>query len=391
MKIRTIVVKLVLPLLIVAGGIAGMQIMALSKTPPIKEVPVIPGTLVETMTVKPIQWPVSVHATGTVQARREAKIAPRVSGQVNHLAKNLFTGGFFKRGELLFTIESSDYELAADKSRASLAKAEYNLAQVESQARVARLEWDRILPDEKEKPNPLVLYTPQLKEAKAGLTSARADLSQRLLDIRRTRVYAPFNCRIREKQIDLGQYVAPGTTSLVVTGTDLAEIVVPVPLDELKWLSVPRNGKGESSSAVISISMGGGDITWQGKIHRSLGEVDPKGRMIRLVVAVEDPYGVSGHDKASPIDLAEGLFVDVTMVGAPLEKVIPIPADILREGNTVWVMNANNLLEVRGVSVIRRERENVLLESGLTEEERIVLTHISGAAHGMKLRERQEG
>jgi RND family efflux transporter MFP subunit len=391
MKIRTIAVKLILPLLIVAGGIAGMQIMALSKIPPVKAVPVILGTLVEAMVVKSVPWPVSVHATGTVQPRREAKIAPQVSGRVTHLADVLFTGGFFKKGELLFTIEASDYTLLADKSRASLAKAENNLAQVESQARVARMEWDRILLDEKEKPNPLVLYTPQLKEAKANLISARADLSQRLLDIRRTRVYAPFNCRIREKQIDLGQYVAVGTTSLVVTGTDVAEIVVPVPLGELKWLSVPRNGNGESASAVISIAMGGDDITWQGKVHRSLGEVDPKGRMIRLVVGVEDPYGLSGKDKSASIDLAEGLFVDVTMAGACLERVIPIPADTLREGNTVWVMNANNQLEVRKVSVIRKEREKVLVGSGLAGEERIILTHISGAANGMKLRERQEG
>jgi RND family efflux transporter MFP subunit len=391
MKIRTITVKLMLPLLIVAGGIAGMQIMALSKVPPVKEVPVSPGTLVETMTVKQVPWPVSVHATGTVQSRREAKIAPQVSGRVTHLADTLFTGGFFKKGELLFTIEASDYALLADKSRASLAKAEYNLAQVESQARVARMEWDRILLDEKEKPNPLVLYTPQLKEAKANFTSARADLSQRLLDIRRTRVYAPFNCRIREKQIDLGQYVAGGTTSLVVTGTDVADIVVPVPLGELKWLSVPRNGNGESASAVISISMGGGDITWQGKVHRSLGEVDPKGRMIRLVVGVADPYGLSGKEQSASIDLAEGLFVDVTMAGSPLKTVIPIPVDTLREGNTVWVMNANNQLEIRKVTVIRKEREKVLVGSGLAGEERIILTHISGAANGMKLRERQEG
>ncbi len=391
MKIRTIAVKLMLPLLIVAGGIAGMQIMALSKVPPVKEVPLSPGTLVEAMTVKPVPWPVSVHATGTVQPRRKAKIAPQVSGRVIHLADSLFAGGFFKKGELLFTIEASDYEFLADKSRASQAKAEYNLAQVESQARVARMEWDRILMDGKEKPNPLVLYIPQLKEATANLTSARADLAQRLLDIRRTRVYAPFNCRIREKQIDLGQYVAAGTTSLVVTGTDMAEIVVPVPLGELKWLAVPRNGKGESASAVVSIAMGGDDITWQGKVLRSLGEVDPKGRMIRLVVGVEDPYGLSGKNKSAPIDLSEGLFVDVTMAGACLETVIPIPADTLREGNTVWVMNANNQLEVRKVSVIRKEREKVLLGSGLAGEERIILTHISGAANGMKLRERQEG
>jgi multidrug resistance efflux pump len=101
-------------------------------------------------------------------------------------------GGFFRQGERLFSIEDTDYRLALERAEATRAKAEYELATIESQAEVARVEWERLYEDSGEEPNPLVLYEPQLKNARAALASAGSSVRQAEIDLERTRVRASF-------------------------------------------------------------------------------------------------------------------------------------------------------------------------------------------------------
>ncbi|MDJ0722554.1 MAG: efflux RND transporter periplasmic adaptor subunit [Desulfobacterales bacterium] len=386
-KTRTILIKLILPLAILAVGFVGMGAIVNSRTAPAKQAGPPLGPLVETLTVQAGDHQVQVHVTGTVQSRRRAEIMPQVSGRVTRLAPGFEAGGFFREGELLFEIEVDDYRLAVEKTKAEVVRSEYELAKIESEARVARVEWERLDLDNKDRPNPLVLYEPQLANARAALAAAKADLTQRRLDVRRTKVRAPFNGRIQEESIDPGQYVVAGQSVAVVAGTDTAEIVVPVPLNELRWLEVPRRPGDKGSSARVHLDVGGHPVSWEGRIDRGLGDVDPKGRMARLVVAVEDPYGLSrDDDRRMFMDLSEGLFVQVILNGRRMEDIVAIPAEALRSDATVWIMAPDNKLAIRTVSVLRRERDTVLVRGGLATGDQLIITRLSGAAPGMALR-----
>lgn len=383
--------QVVLPLLILISGFAGMQILIKSKPQPQKTQPTNPGLLVETLRVSATTHTIRVHATGTVQSRLSAPLVPQVSGRVLHVAKGFETGGFFQQGDLLFEIDPADYRLAAEKSRAEVVRAEYELAQVQSQARVARLEWERLSLDIPEGPNPLVLYEPQLKNAQAVLAAAKADLAQRRLDIDRTRVNAPFNGRVRTKNVDMGQYITAGQSVAEISGTDTAEIVVPVPLDDLPWLTIPKSDDMQGSKAQVQIDLGDKSLTWMGRIDRSLGEVDPKSRMMRIVVAVQDPYALANRlDSHLPLELAEGLFVKVTIEGRALKGVFALPASAIKQNATVWVMDKQNRLNIRPVRVLRREKNSVLVQHGLVADEKVVLTQLTGAVEGIQLRSAKE-
>jgi len=233
----------------------------------------------------------------------------------------------------------------------------------------------------------LVLYEPQLKNARASLASARADLKQRCIDIRRTKIHAPFNCRIRSESIDPGQYITIGKSVAIVCGTDTAEVVVPVPYADLRWLSVPRRHgkKTEGSPVTVKIDVAGQPLTWPGRIDRLLGEVDAKGRMTRIVIDVLDPYGIGVDSPEKSHDLAEGLFVEVLIEGKTIENIACIPAGALRQNSTVWIMNDEQHLEFRDVEIVRRERQ-MIIARGLEEGEKLILTYLPGAAPGMKLR-----
>jgi RND family efflux transporter MFP subunit len=292
-------------------------------------------------------------------------------------------GGFFLKGDLLFMIEAEDYRLAVERAEAAKAKAEYELARVESNARIAREEWERIAEDKSE-PNPLVVHEPQLKNARASLASASAALKQAQLHLERTKVYAPFNCRVRSEQIAEGQFVSAGRSVAVLSASDTAEIIVPLPLEELVWLDIPRVGARRGSKATVNVSVGGRTFKWQGQVVRSLGEVDPKSHMARVVVAVDDPYGLD-RNSGRP-ELKVGTFVEVQLHGSTLKGIIAIPRYAFRENSTVWIIDEESRLRIIKVAPVRMKQNEVLIKEGLNEGDTVVITTLSGAADGMKLR-----
>lgn len=391
MSFRDKLKKIGLPVLLVLIGFTVMRILVLTRSAPQKEARNHPGILAQVITVRKVDRQVVVVGTGTVQGRREITLTPQVSGRIVRIAPNFIAGGFFSKGEFLFKIEDVDYRLAVEGARAALAQAELGLAQEESNARVARLEWER-LGNTGDAPNPLVLYEPQLKKARADADAARASVQKAELDLQRTVMTAPFNCRVRSEEIDPGQYVRSGTPVGTVAGTDMAEIVVPLPLEELPWLRIPRQGSGEAGSpATVTVTTGNHPFTWEGHLVRSLGEVDPRGRMARVVAAVDDPYHLKHPRRTGQPDLELGMFVEVAIKGQTLKGVIPIPATALRQDDSVWIADGEDKLQIRDVDVLRRERSEVLIRDSIHEGDRLVLTALQGAANGMKLRCVEQG
>ena len=382
---RQRIAKYLLPVFILMAGFAGMKALVFSKVPPARLEVKTPGALVDVQPLTASRHTVTIAATGTVRPAVVVSLMPQVSGRVVRLTPGFKEGGFFKKGDLLFEIEDTDYRLNAEKIRSQVAQAEYNLARVSSQARVARQEWEQIKLADKTPPNDLVLYKPQLKNAQAELAASRASLEQALLDISRTRIYAPFNCRVRSKSIAPGQYVRTGSQVATLVGTDAAEIIVPVSLDDLPWLEIPRTAKDRGAQARVSVRVGQETCTWQGAIDRSLGEADSQSRMLRLAIEIPDPYGL-GEGEPRTIELSDGLFVDVALTGKDLDPVFALPTRALRHNETLWLMGSDNRLEIKPVQVLRREKDVVLVQGDIPEGAALVLTRLSGAVQGMKLR-----
>lgn len=387
MSTKSKLLKVLVPAGILLLGVSGMMVMINARSEPQKMPAPERGALVRVLELKPESRQVLVQATGTVEASRRAEIVPQVSGLVEEVAPNLAVGGFFRAGELLFRLEDIDYRLAVDRAGAAVAKAEFNLAREEGNARVARREWERLRLEGSQDPPPLVLNEPQLNNAMAELAAAKAALRQAEIDLERTRIRAPFNSIVTAKNVDLGQYMRAGTGAATVAGTDLVEIVVPLPPDEAGWIEIPSRGISRpGSKAVIRHQAGGRGYTWEGRVGRSLGTIDPVSRMARLVVTVNDPYNLKGGLPAGQPALAMGMFVEVNLQGEHLREVIAIPRQAMHENNTVWLLDGDNTLRMRRIETLRLERNEVLVGRGLAAGERLILTNLSGAAEGMVLR-----
>ena len=389
--------RVILTVLILAVGAGGTFVLVKMRKKPKRKPKVKAGLLVRVLKVAARPARVVIQGHGQVQPRREVDIVPQVSGKVTRIHRALVVGGMIRKGEVLLTIDRDDYTLGVERALAGVAKAEQALALEQSNARVARREWKMVGASVKGgvgQPSPLALHEPQLRSAQASLASAKADLKLARLNLSRTTLRAPFSLRVRSESAEVGQYVMTGKAVAQVYGTDTAEVVVPLPLADLHWLDVPRGSDQAARGPEVVLLQKSGVMVYRrrGRLVRSVGEIDATGRMSRVVVAVADPYGLEapGGSERLP-DLEMGTFVEVAIQGKALDRAFTIPAEALRLGAKVWVVDpTDDTLQIRQVTVARRTAKVALITAGLNDGDQVVLTGIGGALSGMKLRVRRD-
>jgi RND family efflux transporter MFP subunit len=386
------VLKYVLPPLIVLVGIGALVVMYLTRPKAETRIPEVLPPLVRTVDVVPGDLQLTVHSQGTVTARTESSLVPEVPGRVIEISPALVPGGFFEKGDVLLTLDATDYEQNVIRTRLEVARAEVRLAQEQAEAEVARREWRDLHPDEE--PPPLTSRELQLAEAVAAVDAAKAALEREQTNLDRTRIRAPYRGRVREKRVDLGQYVTPGQAVARIYAVDRAEVRLPLPDAELAYVDVPLVYRGHVDDTrrpkvVLRADFAGAVHEWEGRIVRTEGEIDPKSRMVHVVAEVFDPYRRGENADRPP--LAVGMFVDAEIFGHRVEDVVVLPRTALRGTDRVWVVDDEGRLHFRDVEIVRTGREDVVIRSGLETGERVCLSPLAAPTDGMRVRVFDDG
>lgn len=399
-------VRWVLPVVVLLVGTGLTVLLSKMRKPPKRQPQQNRGTLVEVLTAQPEDRHVTVLSQGTVSPQQQVGISSQVPGKIIWVHPSLKVGGMIDRGEALIKLDPVDFRLALEQARAAAVQAQKNLVETQSNATVARREWKTLGEQTGQREaNPLALFEPQLELAQANMRSAAAQIEQAKVNLARTVIRAPFNLRVRGETVDQGQYVGVGQALATVYGTDGAEVIVPLPVAELRWLRLPRQPKQKKisnseaattptpSAVTVSVTIGGKQHSRPGTLLRTVGEIDTEGRMAKVVVGIDDPYNLQPSADASDFqpEFQIGTFVDVAIEGRLLPHVFPIPAIALRLGSMVWLADSANKLRLRKVQIARLTEDEALISSGLTAGDRVVLTTISSALDGMPLRIKQEG
>ncbi|MBW1704046.1 MAG: efflux RND transporter periplasmic adaptor subunit [Deltaproteobacteria bacterium] len=376
--------QFVITVALIALGALGMNRLMAGKTQLKKQKPSVPAPMVRTIRVETGPQSVRITGEGTVRPLRQINLVPQVGGKVVFVSSSLINGGEFKKGETLLRIDPEDYRLAVTLAEAKIKDSESKLRFVEEESAAAREEWYLHRPGgfkTNKKPPPLVTKEPQLAAAGAKVEADGANLRKALLNLERTELLAPFNGRVSQENVDIGQYVSPGPALAVLYSTDAAEIVLPLEDEDLFWFHVPdfTPGKGPGSAVTVRARIAGHDMSWPGKVVRAEGKLDERTRMINVVVRVKKPY-----EKKPP--LAAGLFVTVDVEGRSLPKAAVIPRSALHQGHVVWVVDNNGLLHFRKVGVARIQGDGVLIKAGLKDGEMIVVSPLKAVSDGMIVR-----
>jgi RND family efflux transporter MFP subunit len=371
--------KFVLPVVVLLAGAAlAAMIVASRKAPPRVERPQL-GPLVEVIEADVTEVPVTVTGHGEVVPKVAVDVVPQVAGQVVKVHPSLVAGGFFRAGEVLVVIDPRDYELAVERAQAAVARAQVTLEREQAEAAVAREEWDVLNPGQ-EPTSGLVVREPQVRQSEAELAAAIAELSAAELNLQRTRISLPFDGVVVSESVDVGQIVGTGSQLARVYGKDVVEVRVPLDSRELAWFSVPAQGE-KGAVVEVSASFGGARRIWEGRVKRMEAQVDQQSRMVHVVVEIPDPYEISDGRPA----LLPGTFVDVSISGRALTDVVAIPRHAVREGGGVWVIE-DGKLRIREIEVLRSDRKQTLVSSGLAHGDLVIVSSIDAVTDGMLVR-----
>jgi RND family efflux transporter MFP subunit len=376
---------LVVGILIAAVGIAAAFIA--TKEEPDKKPRANRGILVRVEKVAAQERQLQVTAQGNVVAARQIVVQPQVTGAVVSVSDKLVPGGRVAKGDVLVRIDPTDYRLAVAEAETSVKQAEAQLALEEGQQRVAKKEWELFKDDFEGKPQDdaaLALRQPQLESAKVSVEAARARLERAKVNLRRTTIRAPFNAVVLTDNVDVGQFVSQQSQMATLADTDAAWIRVSVPIGELSEIAIPgvNAQEGEGSRVTIALDAGKGEQTWTGEVIRLLGELDPQGRMARVLVEVPDPLQLE-DDGGFPLLL--GSYVDVTFGARGKAKLVEIPREGLRDGDSVFLFD-DGKLEIREVDIAWRRPRTVLVSSGLDDGDLLIVSQIAAPVEGMKVR-----
>lgn len=368
--------KMVIPVLILAVFVFCARVLMATAPELQPDTPEPIATTVRVRTVVPETVTLQVHSQGSVMPSMESQLIPEVSGRVVWMSPKLVAGGFFNEGEPLIRVEPQDYNNSRDRARASLVRAEAEKEHAAFEHRRLQSLAERQLTSRSQLENSLRV----LRVAEASLAEARASFSQAQQDVGRTEITAPFTGLVRSENVDIGQFVSRGAPIASIYASDQVEIRLPISDRQLAYLDIPIGLRGELSADVqpkvtLSTEYAGQQVSWSGSIVRTEAAIDTSSRMVYLVARVQ------AGDQAVPLSV--GLFVNADIEGRKANDVIVLPRTALRDNNQVLVVGRDQKLRFRDIKLLRLYQNDLLIEAGLNDGERVCVSPLQTAIDGM--------
>ena len=402
-------------------------------TPPLqKQTEQEVARVLETIIVPKTNVRPKVSGFGTAKYARSWRAATQVEGEINSIHSELRPGSRIRAGEVLLTIDDSDYqsqvnELNAaieqhdaeiEQLRQSIINDEKNLKLENEMFAVLEREYDReqklldqragsraevdtkrreMLSQQKavqDLRNSIAMVDPQISALEAAKHQSAAQIEQAKRNIERTKIIAPFGMRIGEVQLEVGQFVGIGEILFTGFSESDVEIEVQLPLQNIHRLFVSQtNGlppkkefnraefhKTFSFDATVTVAGLNSSVTYPGKFLRVREVVDAQTKMVGFVVGVKNNPPMK--QKVAQPPLLEGAFCDVDVFGKPLSAQVVIPRSAIRNGS-VYLVDSEKRLATKKVELIFTQDEYAVVASGLKGGESLVIANPSPAIIGM--------
>ncbi|MBN2804937.1 MAG: efflux RND transporter periplasmic adaptor subunit [Deltaproteobacteria bacterium] len=382
--------KFILPMMIVAAGVAAMLVLKhqakkATFTPPEQRV-----ITVETQIVKSESLPYRIDASGSVRAAQEIRIVPEVGGRITWINENFIPGSRIKKGDIIAKIDNRDYKLALDQQMGQVQQAKLNLTLEKGRGEIAAEEWKML--ENRSSNNDfsnddssmLALRKPQLQEANQREQSANSGLERAQLNLKKTVLRAPFDAIVIDKGVDVGQLVGPTTSVGTLMGSNELWVDVSVPVESLAAVRIPGLNSEFGSLVKIIQKAGNEEIIRNGEVIRLQGQLNSQNRTATLLVTIKNPFDMSNR-----LPLLAGAYVDVQIEGEVKDGVFEIPRSALKSQRYVWSVKNDHLKKI-SVTVAWKQKQSVIISSGLKDKDEIVISPMSFPLDDMKIKRVQK-
>ena len=371
---------------------------------------------------------------GMVQAGQTWEALAEVAGKVVEIHPQLKKGALLRAGEVLLRIDPAEYGLAKIRAQSEIETLEAQLNELKQNEldvrrslnvekrslKISRQELERrqrlfakgtISKSELEREETRILaqqnavqnlqttlnrLPSQRKAIQAQIASSQANLAGTGLDIQKTTIRVPFDCRISESNVELAQYVQIGKILLMADSIRFVEVLAQTPLNAFRRLFDPRGLEGGTGRmnleklrdflperALVRFHFGDTVVQWEGRFVRVSEMLDPQTRTVGVYVVVDEPYQKIRPGERPP--LLKNMYCEVELSGYPRNKSPVIPRAALRLEETVYLVSDDNRLERRKVAVDYAQGNVVSVKAGLAPGDRIIVSDIVPAIDGTLL------
>ena len=357
-------------LLCLAAVVGGCEKPAAPPTPPPPNV-----TVVHAISRNVVDWD---SYTGYLSSPQSANVAARVSGLV--ISAPFKEGAMVKQGQILFVLDPSPFNAALDAAKAAVAQAQaaYEYADVNykmyQQVRGSNAVSEQAYEQAKA----------EADEAEANVKADQAAVETAALNLQWSRVAAPISGRVGEIQVTVGNLVTGGSAQ-VTTLTTLTTIQSIDPL--YGYIPVPEEAYLKYET-LMSLELG-------------------RGEKVPTLLYLPDHAPIAGHldfvsnavDQTTGTIMVRGVFnnpgwlipglyatMDIPQGPAHPELLVPATAIVVQQNQRVlYVVNANDVVEIRTVTFGRTFGPLQSVLSGLTTSDQVIDNGLQYAMPGAKV------
>ncbi len=331
---------------------------------------------------------------------QEIDVYAKESGFVSKLYVDY--GTHVKKGQLMAVLEIPELQAQLQEDQASITSmndqvtdAQHELGRIEAQHTVAHLQYQRLNNVAQSKPGLVaqqevddaqgkdLAAEAQVEAAKSRLQSAESQLAvskskmahdQALYDY--SKITAPFDGVVTQRYANLGTLVQAGTNSdqalplVKLSQEDLFRLVIPVPESYVRYIKI-----GDP----VNVRVPALNRDFPGKVIRFSVDVTGATRTMHTEVDVPNAQGV----------LIPGVYAEATLALDRKGDALVVPLQAVSQGSdraTVLVVDQDNKIQDRDITLGIQTESNAEVLSGLREGDEVVISDRSGLQPGEMVR-----
>jgi membrane fusion protein (multidrug efflux system) len=237
-----------------------------------------PPQTVSTTVAQESSWQPTVEALGNLRASEQASLSAEVGGLVT--AIHFDSGAKARAGQPLVELNPAPLKAQLAQLEAQAALADVNLRRDEAQLKVQAISQAVVDTD-----------AATLKSAQAQVAAQKALIAQKTIT-------APFGGQLGIRQVNLGQYLAPGTAVVTLQKLDPMEVDFTVPQSQIDLIHVGMKAQVETSAVPGQ--------TFDSTVTAIEPQVDPATRNLKVRARVPNPRGVLLPGVFATVHLTEG-------------------------------------------------------------------------------------
>lgn len=358
-----------------------------------------PTVGVATVTTKPISRQLTVSSE--LVPFQEIDVYAKESGFVRTL--NVDYGTRVTTGDVMAVLEIPELEMKLAQDKAAIERAaeqvthaEHELSRVKAQHNVASLQYTRLKGVGEARPGLVAQQEiddaqgkdlssqAQVEGAESTLLAAQSQYEEAKAKEQQDRVLfdyskitAPFSGVVTQRYANYGTLMQAGTSSSTqamplvrLSEDDRFRLVIPVPEAYVRFI---RNGDP------VQVRVPSLAKTFPGKVTRFSVDVAAETRTMHTEVDVENPSHV----------LMSGLYADATLTLERKNEAVVVPLQAVTQTGseaTVFLVDANNRLQSRKITLGLQSPSDAEVSSGLNEGDRVVVSDRSGLKPGQEVR-----